>query len=125
MQVLVLDNYDSFVFNLVQYLGQLGVDELAPGHETLDVGGDVVEQAGTREFRQDVLHVDLAGARADGGQYLDTIARGQASKGVWNAIVIEASVPPSHPATRWLVAPLVVLWIMLGPTGRKVSPPQV
>ena len=26
MQVLVVDNYDSFVFNLVQYLGQLGVD---------------------------------------------------------------------------------------------------
>jgi para-aminobenzoate synthetase component II len=26
MQILVVDNYDSFVFNLVQYLGQLGVD---------------------------------------------------------------------------------------------------
>ncbi|MCW2655466.1 MAG: para-aminobenzoate synthetase component [Mycobacterium sp.] len=26
MQVLVVDNYDSFVFNLVQYLGQLGID---------------------------------------------------------------------------------------------------
>ncbi|MGV0815823.1 aminodeoxychorismate/anthranilate synthase component II [Mycolicibacterium boenickei] len=26
MQVLVIDNYDSFVFNLVQYLGQLGAD---------------------------------------------------------------------------------------------------
>src|ERR1700754_3264699 len=26
MQVLVVDNYDSFVFNLVQYLGQLGLD---------------------------------------------------------------------------------------------------
>ncbi|MGA5462499.1 aminodeoxychorismate/anthranilate synthase component II [Mycobacterium sp. NPDC050041] len=25
MQILVVDNYDSFVFNLVQYLGQLGV----------------------------------------------------------------------------------------------------
>ena len=24
--VLVVDNYDSFVYNLVQYLGQLGVD---------------------------------------------------------------------------------------------------
>src|SRR4030081_2036583 len=26
MQILVVDNYDSFVFNLVQYLGQLGVE---------------------------------------------------------------------------------------------------
>ncbi|TSD99223.1 aminodeoxychorismate/anthranilate synthase component II [Skermania sp. ID1734] len=26
MQILVVDNYDSFVFNLVQYLGQLGSD---------------------------------------------------------------------------------------------------
>jgi para-aminobenzoate synthetase component 2 len=26
MRVLVVDNYDSFVFNLVQYLGQLGAD---------------------------------------------------------------------------------------------------
>ena len=26
MRILVVDNYDSFVFNLVQYLGQLNVD---------------------------------------------------------------------------------------------------
>ena len=37
MRILVVDNYDSFVFNLVQYLGQLGAecvvvrnDEVAP-----------------------------------------------------------------------------------------------
>ena len=26
MKVLVLDNYDSFTFNLVQYLGELGAE---------------------------------------------------------------------------------------------------
>ena len=38
MRVLVIDNYDSFVYNLVQYLAQLGAecvvrrnDELGPG----------------------------------------------------------------------------------------------
>ena len=43
MQVLVVDNYDSFVFNLVQYLGQLGVtaqvwrndDERLADHEAV------------------------------------------------------------------------------------------
>jgi anthranilate synthase/aminodeoxychorismate synthase-like glutamine amidotransferase len=28
--VFVLDNYDSFTYNLVQYLGELGADELTP-----------------------------------------------------------------------------------------------
>jgi anthranilate synthase/aminodeoxychorismate synthase-like glutamine amidotransferase len=36
--VLVIDNYDSFVYNLVQYLGQLGADPVVHRHDavTLD-----------------------------------------------------------------------------------------
>src|SRR5260221_1466302 len=31
--VLVIDNYDSFVYNLVQYLGELGADPLVYRHD--------------------------------------------------------------------------------------------
>ena len=35
MKVLVLDNYDSFTFNLVQYLGELGADPLVVRNDAL------------------------------------------------------------------------------------------
>ena len=34
-RVLVIDNYDSFVYNLVQYLGELGVEPLVHRHDEL------------------------------------------------------------------------------------------
>ena len=34
-RVLVIDNYDSFVYNLVQYLGQLGAEPLVHRHDEL------------------------------------------------------------------------------------------
>jgi len=37
-RVLVIDNYDSFVYNLVQYLGELGADPLVHRHDELTVG---------------------------------------------------------------------------------------
>ena len=48
MQVLVVDNYDSFVFNLVQYLGQLGVDATVwrNDDEGLATEADVARAAG-------------------------------------------------------------------------------
>jgi para-aminobenzoate synthetase component 2 len=36
-RILVVDNYDSFVFNLVQYLGQLGVDVDVRRNDEVDV----------------------------------------------------------------------------------------
>ena len=36
-RVLVIDNYDSFVYNLVQYLGELGADPLVYRHDGVDL----------------------------------------------------------------------------------------
>jgi anthranilate synthase/aminodeoxychorismate synthase-like glutamine amidotransferase len=41
MKILVLDNYDSFTFNLVQYLGELGADTDVVKNDALDVSGIV------------------------------------------------------------------------------------
>jgi anthranilate synthase/aminodeoxychorismate synthase-like glutamine amidotransferase len=41
-RVLVVDNYDSFVYNLVQYLGELGAEPLVHRHDELslaEIGG--------------------------------------------------------------------------------------
>ena len=49
MKVLVLDNYDSFTFNLVQYLGELGA-------EPITIRNDVMDPAEARErYRPDRL----------------------------------------------------------------------
>ena len=36
-RIVVVDNYDSFVYNLVQYLGQLGADPLVYRNDAIDV----------------------------------------------------------------------------------------
>ncbi len=36
--MLVVDNYDSFVYNLVQYLGQLGVQTVVRRHDEIETG---------------------------------------------------------------------------------------
>ena len=36
-RVLVIDNYDSFVYNLVQYLGELGAEPVVHRHDAIDL----------------------------------------------------------------------------------------
>jgi para-aminobenzoate synthetase component 2 len=50
MQVLVVDNYDSFVFNLVQYLGQLGVDVQVWRNDDQRLGSPADIAAAATEF---------------------------------------------------------------------------
>ncbi|MGH9189682.1 MAG: anthranilate synthase component II [Acidimicrobiales bacterium] len=37
LRVVVIDNYDSFVYNLVQYLGELGAEPLVHRHDEISV----------------------------------------------------------------------------------------
>jgi anthranilate synthase/aminodeoxychorismate synthase-like glutamine amidotransferase len=39
LRVLVIDNYDSFTFNLVQYLGELGATSVVVKNDAIDVAG--------------------------------------------------------------------------------------
>ena len=50
MRILVVDNYDSFVFNLVQYLGQLGVDAEVWRNDEPRLAGDADIAAAAEEF---------------------------------------------------------------------------
>ncbi len=38
-RILVIDNYDSFVYNLVQYIGELGGDPTVARHDEIDLAG--------------------------------------------------------------------------------------
>ena len=39
MKILMIDNYDSFTYNLVQYLGELGVETIVRRNDAIDVAG--------------------------------------------------------------------------------------
>ena len=64
-RILVVDNYDSFVFNLVQYLGQLGAD-------TVVRRNDEVQPADARNF-DGVLLSPGPGTPEDAGVSVDMV----------------------------------------------------
>ena len=66
-RVLVIDNYDSFVYNLVQELGELGADPVVFRNDAIDV-------AGIRSERADAIVISPGPGRPeDGGVSLEAI----------------------------------------------------
>ncbi|MGH9294789.1 MAG: anthranilate synthase component II, partial [Acidimicrobiales bacterium] len=57
-RIVVIDNYDSFVYNLVQYLGELGAEPKVVRNDELDV-------AGLRHLAPDGLLVSPGPGRPD------------------------------------------------------------
>ena len=73
-RILVIDNYDSFVYNLVQYLGELGADPVVHRNDTLtldaaldDRPDGVLISPGPGRPESAGISLDLIGAAADAG----------------------------------------------------------
>ncbi|MDN5919736.1 MAG: aminodeoxychorismate/anthranilate synthase component II [Pseudonocardia sp.] len=96
MRVLVVDNYDSFVYNLVQYLAQLGVepevlrnDEVDPS--ALDGYGAVLVSPGPGTPERAGRSVEVIRAAADRGLPLLGVCLGhQALATAWGGVVERA-----------------------------------
>lgn len=79
MRVLVLDNYDSFTFNLVQYLGELGAEPVV-------VRNDELPPSEAAELRPDRLVISPGPGRPEQAgytlEYLSTLGREVPTLGV-------------------------------------------
>lgn len=128
MRVLVIDNYDSFVYNLVQYLGQLGVscdvrrnDEIAVGQIAtmrpdgilLSPGPGTPDRAGIcldtiRRYGGDIPIFGVClGHQAFGEAYGATVTRapellhGKTSLVTHTGVGVLAGLPNPFTATRY------------------------
>ena len=82
MQVLVVDNYDSFVFNLVQYLGQLGVNAAVWRNDDARLAG----------LKRQARHHRWGPIQIPGWHLLDLFAQGAGRP----AKVVEGHTQPGH-----------------------------
>ncbi|MDH5373435.1 MAG: gamma-glutamyl-gamma-aminobutyrate hydrolase family protein, partial [Acidimicrobiia bacterium] len=79
MRVLVIDNYDSFTYNLVQYLGELGADPVV-------VRNDDMSPAEARSLKPDRLLISPGPGRPENAgtsvEFLQTLGTEIPSLGV-------------------------------------------
>jgi para-aminobenzoate synthetase component 2 len=93
MRVLVVDNYDSFVYNLVQYLAQLGVECVVRRNdevdfdEIADVGGVLVSPGPSTPDRAGASMDVIRHCAANGTPVLGVCLGHQAIGAVWGGTV--------------------------------------
>jgi anthranilate synthase/aminodeoxychorismate synthase-like glutamine amidotransferase len=75
VRVVVIDNYDSFVYNLVQYLGELGADPVVHRHDAIDLDG-------LRRLEPDALLVSPGPGRPEDAGVSNDAIRDCAERGV-------------------------------------------
>jgi para-aminobenzoate synthetase component 2 len=154
MRILVIDNYDSFVYNLVQYLGQLGADcevhrndeitvaqvrrsgadgvLLSPGPGTPDRAGVCLDLVSTYAGELPILGVCL-GHQVIGEAYGATVARapellhGKTSSVGHLGVGVLAGLPEPFTATRYHSLAVVedTLPDEIEVTGRTTGPGRV
>jgi len=96
VRVLVVDNYDSFVYNLVQYLAQLGVDPVVRRNDEVepsdvDAFGAVLVSPGPGTPERAGRSIDLVHAAASSGRPLLGVCLGHQALGVaWGGVVERA-----------------------------------
>jgi para-aminobenzoate synthetase component 2 len=126
-KVLVVDNYDSFVFNLVQYLGQLGAETtvvrndeitveaaldydgvlISPGPGTPEAAGISIEMIKFCAAKKIPLFGVCLGHQAIGVAFGATVSRapelmhGKTSEIIHNCEGIYANLPSPFTATRY------------------------
>lgn len=126
-RILVVDNYDSFVFNLVQYLGQLGAETtvvrndeitveaaldydgvlISPGPGTPEAAGISIEMIKFCAAKEIPLFGVCLGHQAIGVAFGATVSRapelmhGKTSEIIHNCEGIYANLPSPFTATRY------------------------
>ncbi len=74
-RVVVIDNYDSFVYNLVQYLGELGATPVVHRHDAIDLDG-------LRDLRPDAVLVSPGPRRPEDAGVSNAVIRDCGARGV-------------------------------------------
>jgi para-aminobenzoate synthetase component 2 len=99
LRVLVIDNYDSFVYNLVQYLGQLGAEPIVARNDVIDVDGafalgpaGILISPGPGRPEAAGVSMELIGAAAGQVPVFGVCLGHQAIGAVYGASVVRAPV---------------------------------